>query len=468
MWLRQRSISQSVSPRVYEPQLFNRRLDELPGSVTAARKASRRGSLLGLVLIGCIIATGLAIVDKNAKLLSYASKSSVRLPTSALLQVSNSCGRLQARSIFADHLPATRSFVYVASNSPADSAHCTPAQLVHRLGAPSQTTTVTRASGVQPARVTWLYHGAKPVARHPVTLHVPTPLPPKPAAPILALPPPPTLEQLLGTACAGSTEVNIVAHQDDDLLFINPQMAHAVQSGECVRTIYLTAGDDGRGRSYWLARERGAEMAYASILGGYQNWNVQTVSLRGWGVVTVAKPVATNRVSLVFFNLPDGSLTGTGFDRTGHQSLSQLLAGTIGSMSTVDRSSRYTKTDLIKVLSLLLHEYAPTQINTQADDMGMSTADHPDHIAAGQFAKLALDTYVSTYAPSIPPHIQYYLGYPIRDMDQNLSEADSALKSAAFFAYAAYDTDVCQSAASCEAEQSAYALYLGRQYTADH
>ena len=37
----------------------------------------------------------------------------------------------------------------------------------------------------------------------------------------------------------------IVAHEDDDLLFITPGVLRAIRSGSAVRTVYLTAGDDG-------------------------------------------------------------------------------------------------------------------------------------------------------------------------------------------------------------------------------
>src|SRR5215475_11483965 len=44
--------------------------------------------------------------------------------------------------------------------------------------------------------------------------------------------------------CNGRS-MNIVAHEDDDLLFLSPDLIHDIQSGRCVRTIFVTAGDAG-------------------------------------------------------------------------------------------------------------------------------------------------------------------------------------------------------------------------------
>ena len=40
--------------------------------------------------------------------------------------------------------------------------------------------------------------------------------------------------------------LNVVAHEDDDLLFLSPDLLHVIQAGGSVRTIFVTAGDDGQ------------------------------------------------------------------------------------------------------------------------------------------------------------------------------------------------------------------------------
>lgn len=67
---------------------------------------------------------------------------------------------------------------------------------------------------------------------------------------------PKILDQSPPTPCIGNTTVmNIVAHQDDDLLFMSPALLNNIQAKHCIRTVYLTAGDAGSDPAYWLNRE---------------------------------------------------------------------------------------------------------------------------------------------------------------------------------------------------------------------
>ena len=58
--------------------------------------------------------------------------------------------------------------------------------------------------------------------------------------------------------CAGGA-IQIIAHQDDDLLFQSPDLLRDVDAGRCVRSVFVTAGDSGYGNDYWQSREEGAE-----------------------------------------------------------------------------------------------------------------------------------------------------------------------------------------------------------------
>jgi hypothetical protein len=78
---------------------------------------------------------------------------------------------------------------------------------------------------------------------------------------------------LLGSTSAraaegcSATSLYVAAHQDDTLLFQSPNLIGDVQSNHCVRTIFVTAGDDGKEQPYWLGREEGAQAAYAQMAG---------------------------------------------------------------------------------------------------------------------------------------------------------------------------------------------------------
>jgi len=260
--------------------------------------------------------------------------------------------------------------------------------------------------------------------------------------------------------------MNIVAHQDDDILFMNPDVLHDLQAGNCVRTVYLTAGDSGFGKFYWLSRQLGSEAAYSRMLGIPDTWDQQTLTLGAGEYVTIATPRTNIHVSLIFLNLPDGGLTGEGFPDSGHDSLQKLRSGTIASIHAVDGQSSYTSGQLTTALTMLMNTYQPAVIRTQASDTSERYPDHSDHITTGWFASKAVEQYdLQHFGGAVSVPLTYYLGYPVRDHEQNVSGDDLARKEDACFAYAHYDGGVCSSVERCS-HVPTYDAYLSRQYAA--
>jgi LmbE family N-acetylglucosaminyl deacetylase len=269
------------------------------------------------------------------------------------------------------------------------------------------------------------------------------------------------------TGCQ-TTVMNVVAHQDDDLLFINPDITHDIQRHDCVRTVYVTAGDDGRGTDYLLSREAGSEAAYDIMLGAAGPWTYHNLLLSSGATVTTASPDGNTDISLIFLRLPDGNLDGSGFPDTKNESIAKLEAGAIASITTVDGREKYTSAQLTATLEALIQYYAPGQLNTQSSDAGLDVADHSDHLTVSTYATLAATLYANQIHPKKPIHLEYFMGYPIRGMISNLSSTDTAEKAAAFFAYAVHDPGVCTSMEDCIATDSTYGLYLSRQYVTGH
>ena len=78
------------------------------------------------------------------------------------------------------------------------------------------------------------------------------------------------------------------AHQDDDILFMNPDLSADIAERRCIRTVYITAGDSGAGEGYWHSREQGAKAAYAQMYGSKDNsWRDERQMING-RFVTVA------------------------------------------------------------------------------------------------------------------------------------------------------------------------------------
>ncbi|MDB5167045.1 MAG: hypothetical protein JWN26_190 [Candidatus Saccharibacteria bacterium] len=276
---------------------------------------------------------------------------------------------------------------------------------------------------------------------------------------------PTTIEQAKSISQCADNEIvmNIVAHQDDDLLFMNPDLQHQIDMKHCIRTVYVTSGDAGQSSQYWLGRERASEAAYAYMLGINQQpviWTQRTVTIGPHEFVTVVNPKGNRQVSLIFMRLPDGNLTGHGFGSSGFESLAQLLSGRVPELQAVDGQSFYTTDDLTKALTDLMNLYTPTIINTQAaTNLGKQFSDHSDHISVGQFANKAYDGYANKSNITL----NHYVGYPIRGYAENVFGDDLSRKTNAFLAYATFDGGVCQSLTLCE-ETPTYNAYLHRQY----
>ena len=293
---------------------------------------------------------------------------------------------------------------------------------------------------------------------HPVTKSSPV----HPAPPSLL---PIGIDQLTKTNCMQPTIMNVVAHQDDDLLFLSPDLLHQLHDHKCIRTVYLTAGDAGHGKFYWLSRQLGAEAAYSTMLGTTDLWDQQTVLLQNGGYITIATLRTSHQVSLVFVNLPDGNLHGQGFATSGYESLAKLWRDEIPTLHAVDGESSYTKSQLVDALFTLMNIYQPAEVHTQADVVSAQYPDHSDHIATSNFAQAAVAQYDQLhFGGSVNIPVRHYIGYPIHSEPTNIADDDLAQKVAAFLSYGQYDTGVCRTLAQCDLQTTTYGFYLRRQY----
>ena len=222
-----------------------------------------------------------------------------------------------------------------------------------------------------------------------------------------------------------------------------------------MRTVYLTAGDDGMGSSYWQGRENGVKAAYAETAGVANSWTQSDAGVAGHPI-----PVFTlsgTGISLAFMRLPDGNPDGTGFANTGNESLEKLWNGTITTMTAVDNSSSYSLARLEAALVALMTSFGPAQINTM-DYLGdYGDGDHSDHHTVGYLIDLTAAQYSSSVG------FTGYKGYPTQNLPVNVSNTDQTIKDQAFFTYTPFDSQVCGSLAACASTN--YDLWLARQYT---
>ncbi|HSX28835.1 MAG TPA: PIG-L family deacetylase [Candidatus Saccharimonadales bacterium] len=346
----------------------------------------------------------------------------------------------------------THSFAYILSLEPSVTGFpaCTLNQIIAAYGRPNQS--VLTAGSLNDPKEFLLYYD------HGINKSAPVTGP----SPVTSTVLPVSVDQLPNTNCPdASTIMNVVAHQDDDLLFLNPDLLRDIRAGHCVRTVYMTSGDAGEGQLYWQKREQGAEAAYASLLGQDVIWVQRVAKLATGQFVTIANPRGNQRISLIFMRLPDGNISGKGFKASHFESLARLHDGHIPIIHSGDRQSAYTYSQLAAALATLMKTYSPLTIHTQATYNASSVfPDHSDHMEVGRVTHAAFQQYNDHSQATIA----YYIGYPIRQMPPNVSGDELAKKTAAFLAYGKFDGAVCQNIEQCSRTPT-YGSYLKRQYT---
>ncbi|MCC6833238.1 MAG: discoidin domain-containing protein [Thermoleophilia bacterium] len=253
--------------------------------------------------------------------------------------------------------------------------------------------------------------------------------------------------------CSAGTTMNIVAHPDDDLLFLSPDVLRDVRAGVCERTVFLTAGDDGQNDVYWKGREVGIMAAYANMAGVASTWSTTDAGV-GQGV-TIKTLVGRPQVSLIFLRLPDG-VNGDGTPAYGNQSLRQLNQGTLAQITSIDGARSFTSASLTSTLTGLMSRFRPGLVRGQ-DHVGAVAGDHPDHFAAAQFTRRAHAAY------SAPHWLEAFMDNPTLGFPANVGGSDLSGKTAAFNAYLRYDRMPCGISVNCAGTQ--YEAWLARRYT---
>ena len=253
---------------------------------------------------------------------------------------------------------------------------------------------------------------------------------------------------------SANSSMDVVAHEDDDILFMDPVTPTDVAAGRCLTTVYLTAGDDGRSASYWQGREDGAMAAHAELAGVHSSWT--TTRLRtASGQAAVSCTLDGTGIRLIFLRLPTGSPQGR--DRYHHECLGRLHAGTAPSVDAVDGTARYTSDSLRVTLTGLMTTFRPGVIRTLDYTDPYGDGDHDDHHNAAYY------TYEAQQSYPTPHRLVEFRGYPMSLLPANQPDAVAARKLAAFLAYSAHDSHTCQTAKACR-QDSRYWSWMSRTY----
>ena len=218
-----------------------------------------------------------------------------------------------------------------------------------------------------------------------------------------------------------AAELVVVAHQDDDLLFMQSDLYDVVHGQRPIEVVYVTAGDGGNGIDYANARITSAKFAYGSVAGS-QQWTCQ------WTLITAHAAqrctLADRPVTLLFLGYPDGGIGGSA-----EYSLLHLWQGAVSLAPTVaDVETTYTREELIDTVAAIIDQAKPQTIRT-LELAGTHGYDHADHMMVGALTQLALARTTST------AELISYRGYNINDLPANLTDEDIAQSTLFMRAY---------------------------------
>jgi LmbE family N-acetylglucosaminyl deacetylase len=214
-------------------------------------------------------------------------------------------------------------------------------------------------------------------------------------------------------ACSAGTLVTVVAHLDDDLLFVDPAISERLDAGWCITTVHLIGGANGADFAYVLTRERASRLAYARMAGVPDEWIESNLTLGSKLVhqmVLKAKP----QVRLLELRLPGGAVRGgrvpLGLLWEQHATLSTYPMNADGTVRM-----KYDRDALSATLKPILAQ--ATQIYTLNPDT-VPFIEHPDHIFAARITRHV----AQTLGKSVP--IVYHVTYPTGGWPANLPSAE--------------------------------------------
>ncbi|MEU5051783.1 PIG-L family deacetylase [Streptomyces sp. NPDC021096] len=287
-------------------------------------------------------------------------------------------------------------------------------------------------------------------------------------------------------AALSESFVHIMAHADDSLYFMNPELEQAIRSGAPAVTVCMTGGEsDGRNAlsrspGYAQLPEKRAEFVRARINGlreatahmatgdWLSPWTVEKTTLLPGFEVELQTLKAAPQVQLIFMELVEArvmraprkdSLRGLWLGAT------PGLTTLVPAASPVERTFQYSRQQVVDSLTAVLERYQPTVVRTldpnpthlpkqphYADTppvlQGISTHDHQDHTASAHFAQAALAQYWGR-KHARPTAVDSYVGYEVATLPNSLDAATTAHKVEILDIYGWADGRDCGDPAGC-------------------
>lgn len=281
----------------------------------------------------------------------------------------------------------------------------------------------------------------------------------------------------------GGRFMQLVAHEDDDSLFLYPDMIRSAATDST--TVYLTSGE-ANGRRYknrcvyGQHREDGARAAWARNAGLPDQWTRTPLRLPAGQTVELDTLNGTSNIRLLFFKLHEAG------DKPAMQHTSSLeeLSHGVGSVTTLGSEhtdgpgcdaryvrQRYTKRQLEDALTWLMQRFGPSVVMAQDPKsppvQGRFThivttlGDHTDHRGAGRLVADAAARYTGPRRDG-SVLVRYYRDYNVRSSPPNLGSIAPAKKQL-FLTY--LGPNGANDPGPAPNSPTFYSLFYSRQYT---
>ncbi|MDR6594754.1 PIG-L family deacetylase [Saccharothrix longispora] len=250
------------------------------------------------------------------------------------------------------------------------------------------------------------------------------------------------------------TTLGFVAHQDDDLLFMNPDILSDVQAGHAVWVVYLTAGelpcDEGFpacGMAYADMRVHGERAAYARAAKVPNRWVYEAMWFNGHEVPTNRLEGTDVRLVFTFVHAAGGSDQCGDLYRLAHQ------PGFVA--RPIDGRAAYTRASFVEMLRDVIHTAGPDLIRSQSSiGHRQPDPDHVDHVAG---AVLAAEADTDAAGNTLVRRDEYD-GYVIRQYPDNVAGYWRDEKTAVWDRYWPHDPAL---------GPDSWREVMGRQYSPD-
>ncbi|WP_326957010.1 PIG-L family deacetylase [Amycolatopsis sp. NBC_01286] len=218
-----------------------------------------------------------------------------------------------------------------------------------------------------------------------------------------------------------TTTLSFSAHQDDDLLFMNPDIASDIEAGFNVWVTYLSAGElpceshDPCGMDYADLRVAGERAAYAEAARVPNQWTYEQMWFGG-------HPVAVNHLDGTNVHLAFTYIHAAAGPEDNCGDLYRMLKDGSYVANPIDGRPGYTKDSFVGMLDSIIDYVGPDYIRTQStighrEVRRDGVADNVDHVAG---AILAADADVDG-AGKTRIRRDEYQGYIITDKPDNVS-----------------------------------------------